>query len=132
MKRIGKRKLTALETLLMQTLWLTSPASVREVKEHLEPTRPMAYNTVLTMMRILRDKGFVSSERVGRSDIYTPTVSREQMADRSLRDTLESFFTSPAAMVSNLLESEDLSVEQLADIRKQVDARLRQEKGSKS
>ena len=75
-KRTAKR-LTPLETLVMDAVWTLAEATVRNVQEHLKPVKPMAYNTVLTVMRILRDKGFLTSEREGRSDVYRPLVSRE-------------------------------------------------------
>ena len=66
------KRLTPLETLIMNVLWDESPAAVRQVQQRLESIKPMAYNTVLTMMRILREKGFLVSERSGRSDLYRP------------------------------------------------------------
>ena len=71
------KRLTPLETLIMNVLWDESPAAVRQVQQRLESVKPMAYNTVLTMMRILREKGFLVSEREGRSDLYRPVVTRE-------------------------------------------------------
>ena len=126
-------RLTPLETLVMGVLWDGSPVTVREVRNHLEDQKPMAYNTVLTVLRILRDKGFVSSERVGRSDLYRPAVTRERMAERSLRETLQAFFRgSSAALVSNLLRTQGLSSEELGRIREEVDRRLAEEGGKSS
>ena len=119
-------KLTALEAIIMDCLWDNSPATVRQIQQHLHSVRPMAYNTVLTMMRILRDKGFLVSKRNGRKDVYRPRVSRQQMARRSLRTVIDRFFTGSAEdLVSELLESEDLSVDQIKAIRREVDRKLR-------
>ena len=108
MRRNNSRKLTSLEALIMDCIWSMSPATVRAVQERLDPIKPMAYNTVLTMMRILRDKRFLASKREGRLDVYRPLVTREQMAGRSLREVLDRFFAGSArALVSQLLESED-------------------------
>ena len=127
------QRLTPLETVIMQDLWENSPTTVKAARERLESRKPMAYNTVLTVMRILRDKGFLVSERVGRSDRYRPAVSRDQMAGRSLRETLHAFFAgSSSALVSNLLDSEDLGPDELARIRRLVDERLASEKGADS
>jgi len=127
------QRLTPLETLIMQDLWEHAPSTVKAARDRLESSKPMAYNTVLTVMRILRDKGFLVSERVGRSDRYRPTVSRDQMARRSLRETLNSFFAgSSSALVSNLLDGEDLGLDELARIRRLVDERLAGEKGADS
>ena len=118
-------KLTALEAIIMDCLWDNSPATVRQIQQHLHSVRPMAYNTVLTMMRILRDKGFLVSKRNGRKDVYRPRVSRQQMARRSLRTVIDRFFTGSAEdLVSELLESEDLSVDQIKAIRREVNRKL--------
>ena len=129
MARSGNGKLTELESVIMDGVWELGGATVRQVREHLADARPMAYNTVLTMMRILHDKGFLDRERVGRSDVYSPAVSREQMGRRSLRDVLERFFSGSArAMVSQLLASEDLSAAEIKAIRTEVDGKLRGKK----
>jgi predicted transcriptional regulator len=121
------KRLTPLEAVIMDAVWTLSAATVRDVQEHLRPTRRMAYNTVLTMMRILREKGFLQSERDGRADIYTARVSREQMGTRSLREVLHRFFAgSPTVLVSQLLESGDVSPEEVRRIRQEVDSRLKE------
>jgi BlaI family transcriptional regulator, penicillinase repressor len=123
-KRTPKR-LTPLEALIMDCVWDLSEATVRQVRERLKPTKPMAYNTVLTMMRILRDKGFLESRRDGRMDLYTPRVSRKQMGRRSLRELLDRFFEgSAAALVTQLLESTTTNPAEVRAIRKEVNARL--------
>lgn len=121
------KKLTPLEALIMDCVWDMPEATVRDVRERLEPVKPMAYNTVLTMMRILREKGFLRSRREGRVDVYTPIVSRELMARRSLSELLDRFFAGSAeALVSQLLRSEDLEPDEIRAIRREVDEKLRE------
>jgi len=109
----------------MDCLWKRPSATVRQVQKTLEPVKPMAYNTVLTMMRILRDKGFLVSERQGRMDVYEPAVPREEVARHSLRELVDRFFAgSPAALVSQLLESEELRADEIREIRREVDRRM--------
>ena len=123
------KKLTPLETLIMNVLWDESPAAVRQVQERLTTVKPMAYNTVLTIMRILRDKGFVVSEREGRSDLYRPVVTREDMGRRSLGEVIDSFFSGSAeALVSQLLNGQALSDEELTAIRAELDRTLKRRK----
>ena len=126
--RKPKPRLTPLESLVMNAVWTLGDASVRQVQEALEAEKPMAYNTVLTVMRILRDKGFLQSRRVGRLDQYRPAVSRQQVARRSLGEILDRFFSGSArAMVSQLLDSQDLSTDEIRAIRAEIDARLQAE-----
>lgn len=123
------RRLTPLETLIMNSLWEQSPAAVREVQERLKSVKPMAYNTVLTMMRILRQKGFLTSERQGRADVYQPAVNRADVARRSLADVMNAFFSGSAhGLVSQLLDADSLSDEELAAIGMEVDQALKARK----
>ena len=120
-----RTKLTPLESLIMNCLWDKSRATVREVQEMLEPVKPMAYNTVLTMMRILRGKGFLTSERQGRMDVYKPDVEREEIARHSLRDLIDRFFSGSAtALVSQLLDSGEVDAAEIQAIRGELDKRL--------
>lgn len=120
------RGLTPLEAVIMDCVWSLSEATVRQVQERLRPVKAMAYNTVLTIMRILRDKGFLVSERHGRMDVYRPRVTREQMAGRSLREVRDRFFAGSAeALVSHMLESENLSTEEIKAIRREVGKKLK-------
>jgi predicted transcriptional regulator len=125
MEPTTRSRLTPLESLIMNCLWDRSPATVREVQKALEPVKPMAYNTVLTMMRILRDKGFLSSEREGRSDAYCPTVRRKEVAQHSLRDLMDRLFAgSASALVSSVLDFDELNADEIKAIRTEVDRRL--------
>ena len=119
------KRLTPLEGHIMDVLWEQAPTTVRQVQERLQPTKPMAYNTVLTVMRVLRDKGHLRSERQGRADVYRPTVSREQMGKRSLGEVMQLFFAGSAKnLVSKLLDSEEISEEEIAEIRREIDKRI--------
>jgi BlaI family penicillinase repressor len=126
------RKLTPLETLIMNELWDDSPAAVKQVQERLQAIKPMAYSTVLTMMRILREKGFLRSERQGKADLYSPTISREDAGRRSLGEVIESFFSGSAeALVSQLLNNQSLSDEELKSIRSELNKTLKSREGNK-
>ena len=115
------RRLTPFEALIMDCVWDMEEATVRQVLERLDPVKPMAYNTVQTMMGILRRKGFLASRRDGRSDVYRPLVAREQMANRSLRELIDRFFAgSAAALVSQLLDSGNVGAEEIRAIRRDI------------
>jgi predicted transcriptional regulator len=125
MGRTRPAKLTPLEALVMDCVWEAGEVTVRQVQECIRARRKLAYNTVLTVMRILREKGFLASERQGRMDVYRPLVAREQVARRSLSDVIERFFQGSAtALVSQLLQSEELSDEELKGIRREVSRQL--------
>lgn len=120
------KRLTPLESLIMDSLWTMPQSTVRQVQERLQASKPMAYNTVLTMMRILRDKGFLESEREGRTDVYRAVIGRKQVGKRSLNEVLNRFFEGSAeALVSQLLESPELDTEEIEAIRREVNKKLR-------
>lgn len=130
MPKSKTRRLTPLEAQVMDAVWELGEATVRQVKEHLDPDRPMAYNTVLTVMRILREKGFLKTRRDGRMDVYRPVVSRDQAARSSLGELVERFFAGSAtALVSHLLASERMDPDDMRRIRQEVDRKLRAEAG---
>jgi len=124
-KESPDKKLTPLETLIMNALWDESPAAVKQIQGRLKSVKPMAYSTVLTMMRILRGKGFLVSERQGKADLYRPVVSRDDAGRRSLGEVIDSFFSGSAeALVSQLLDSRSLGDEALKAIRAELDKTL--------
>ena len=125
--KTNSSKLTELESVIMDAIWSLERATVREVQNYLAETRPMARNTVLTMMGILRDKGFLKSKRVGRTDVYHPAASREQISGDLLRDMVSRFFSgSASALVSQLLDTEKPDAEELKAIRKELNRRIKE------
>jgi predicted transcriptional regulator len=104
--------LTEAEQRLMEVLWAKGSATVAEVAEALPKKVELAYNTVLTTLRILESKGYLrhSKPNDGRAFLYTPVISREQASHSALRHLLSRFFGNSAeALVLNLLEDEKLS-----------------------
>jgi predicted transcriptional regulator len=114
-------QLTEAEQRLMDILWTLESATVAEIAEALPKKLDLAYNTVLTIMRILEDKGYVrhTKPKEGRAFIYRPVVSREQASRSALHHLLGRFFGNSAeALVLNLIEDETLNEKELARIRK--------------
>jgi predicted transcriptional regulator len=118
--------LTEAELRLMDVIWQKKSATVAVVAEALPKQLGLAYNTVLTTMRILEDKGYVrhSKPKEGRAFIYKPVVSREDASRSAVRHLLSRFFgDSKEALVLNLLEDNDLSDNE----RKRIQALLKEE-----
>jgi predicted transcriptional regulator len=114
--------LTEAEQRIMRVLWQKGEASVREVTDALEPTYPVAYNTVLTLLRILTDKDYVKPRQDGRAFIYSPTVSRAEARTRALRKLASTFFEgSPTALAQHLLRTEKLSAKELKSLKEELD-----------
>ena len=120
MARKKSPHLTEAELRLMDVLWEKGAATVAEVAEALPKDLNLAYNTVLTTMRILENKGYVKHRkpREGRAFVYRPAVSRELASRSALRYLLDRFFRNSAeALVLNLLDDEKLSEEEIHRIR---------------
>ncbi|HEY4362138.1 MAG TPA: BlaI/MecI/CopY family transcriptional regulator [Bryobacteraceae bacterium] len=120
MARKKSRNLTEAELRLMDVLWAKGAATVAEVAEALPKKLGLAYNTVLTTMRILEDKGYLrhTKSQEGRAFVYRPVVSRDAASRSAVQHLLGRFFrNSPGALVLNLLEDEELSQDELERIR---------------
>jgi predicted transcriptional regulator len=114
--------LTEAEQRIMRVLWDRGEASVKEVTEALSASYPVAYNTVLTLLRILTEKDYVAPRQDGRAFIYTPTVSRADARSRALRRMMSTFFEgSPTALAQHLLRNETLSAEEVRALKQELD-----------
>jgi predicted transcriptional regulator len=112
--------LTESELRLMEVIWKKGKATVADVAEALPKSLDLAYNTVLTTLRILEDKGYVrhTTAKDSRAFIYSPLVSRAQASHRAVQHLLSRFFGDSAeALVLNLIEDEELSGAELKRVR---------------
>jgi predicted transcriptional regulator len=107
----------------MDVLWERGPSTVSEVAELLPKDVDLAYNTVLTTMRILEDKGYVrhTKPKEGRAFVYRPLVDRASASRTAVRHLMSRFFRdSPELLVLNLLQDEELSESELVRIRELI------------
>jgi predicted transcriptional regulator len=112
--------LTEAELRLMDVVWDKGSATVQEVADALPGELGLAYNTVLTTLRILEDKGYLRHKKAkeGRAFIYSPAVSREQASSSAVHSLLRRFFGNSAeALVLNLLDDEKLAPAEIQRIR---------------
>jgi predicted transcriptional regulator len=114
------RRLGDLELQILNVLWERGPSSVRDVLEALSTPKPI-YTTVLTMMRLMHEKGYLDRRERGRAHVYTARL-REQSTKRGLlRDLIQGAFRGSAeALLVRLLEDEKLSSEELDRIRQLI------------
>ena len=120
MARKRSPNLTEGELRLMDVLWDKGTATVAEVADALPKELGLAYNTVLTTMRILEDKGYLEHVKAkeGRAFIYRPLVGRNEAGRNAVRYLVSRFFrNSPELLVVNLLKDEELSEKELGRIR---------------
>ncbi|MEO8181766.1 MAG: BlaI/MecI/CopY family transcriptional regulator [Deltaproteobacteria bacterium] len=110
--------MTAVELEMMNVIWRIGPCSVAQVQERLRPQRELAYTSVSTIVRILEQKGYVTSVKEGRGHLYDAVVSKESYQALSLKRIVRNVFDgAPSLLVQRLLTSETLTPEELAQIK---------------
>jgi BlaI family penicillinase repressor len=111
---LGERELD-----VMTVLWQTSSGTVTEVQAALGT--PLAYTTVLTILRNLEAKGFVRREEEGRAHRYFPKVKQRAAQKRALRRLIDTLFLgSPEALLAQLVDDHDLTPAELRRIAKRL------------
>jgi predicted transcriptional regulator len=113
MARKQSATLTEAELPIMEILWEKGCAGVTEVVGGM-PNSVVAYNTVLTTLRILERKGYVRHTKEGRAFVYHPVVERGEASRKAVRNLLKRFFQdSPELLILNVLEDEQLEESEL-------------------
>lgn len=114
--------LTDGELRLMEIIWDKGEATVNEILDSLPKDNPPAYNTVLTIMRILEKKGYVNHKKEGRAFVYCPVVDREKARRKALNHLVNNFFNnSPGLLMQNIIEDEKLSSRDLERLKKMIE-----------
>jgi BlaI family transcriptional regulator, penicillinase repressor len=107
----------------MRVLWDSGPATVAAVVDKIDATPKPAYNSVLTMLRVLETKNYVRHEKDGRAFVYAPVIGRGEARHRAVTQLIHRFFDgSPESLVLDLLDHEKASpieLERLRDLIRQ-------------
>jgi len=117
---------TARELDIMTAIWRLGPSTVGQVRDALAIDGiDLAYNTVLTMLRILQEKGHVAHVAEGRAHVYRSLVEREDASRSALTRLLDGLFDrSPEALLVHLVRDERLDRAALERLRALVDSEL--------
>lgn len=111
--------LTNAEHRIMEIIWAKGSATVADVVEALHGRD--AYTTILTLMRILKAKGYLSTRKEGRAFVFEPKVDRDTVARKAVHQLLSKFFAgSPSELVLTFLREEELTPEQLDEIKQKI------------
>ena len=122
MPRTQSATLTEAELRIMQVLWEKKSATVQQVLEALPTSKPLAYNTVLTIVRILEKKGYVRHVKDGRAHIYLPLIDQKEATQSEIGHLVSRFFqNSRELLVLNILEDGGLDSEELKRLRELLD-----------
>lgn len=116
-------RFTERELDIMQVLWDEGPATVAEVRDALEDD--LAHNTVLTMLKVLEEKGHVRRDAEQRAHRFEALIERGPAGASALRRVTEQLFRgSSEELVLNLVDAQDLGDEEIARLRDLLDERL--------
>ena len=112
----------------MQVIWSIGSGFANEIVAAYPEPKP-AYNTVLTIIRILEKKGFVTHETFCKANRYQPAVSKEEYSQRFLGSVVERYFNnSYLDLVSAFAKKENFSVEELEEMRRLIDEVIENER----
>ncbi len=122
MARTKSVTLTDAELRLMDILWTNGPSNTADVLKAIPGDAKLAYTTVLTTLRILEEKGYVSHTKDGKAFVYEAIVDRASARRSALRHLVSRLFqNSPELLFSNLLSDEKLTAKQLRSIKKMIE-----------
>lgn len=106
----------------MQVLWQQGQGSVQQILDGLQAQPALAYNTVLTTIRILERKGYVGHDKDGRAHIFRPLVERDEASRSEIRHLVSRFFrNSHEDLVLNILEDRGVDPYELERLRKMLE-----------
>ena len=106
----------------MKVVWRLEKATVRDVYEALRERRAVAYTTVMTMMKILEDKGYLKKTLVDRAHVYRPAKPRQQVVGAMVRDFVDRVFDGAASgLLVHIAKDNRLSKSERDHIRKLIE-----------
>jgi predicted transcriptional regulator len=114
--------LTEAELRIMNVLWLKGAGTVQSILDSLAEKPALAYNSVLTTIRVLERKGYVEHSKDGRAHVYAPLVGKKEATRSEIRHLVGRFFkNSHEQLVLNLLEDRGIEAEELARLREMLE-----------
>jgi predicted transcriptional regulator len=113
--------LTEAELRLMKILWRRGESAVTDLVAALPESEPLAYNSVLTTIRILEQKGYVEHRQEGRAFVYIPCVAEDEASRTEVRNVLGRFFgNSREQLVLSLLGDDEIGAEELERLKEAI------------
>jgi predicted transcriptional regulator len=122
LSRQARPGLTDAELRLIEVLWEKGAGTVSDVVEALPKSVPLAYSTVLTTLRILENKGYLTHRQEGRAYIYRPVIGRDQARQSAVSHLVRRFFDgSRDELMLRLLEDKGIDARELKRLRRLIE-----------
>jgi predicted transcriptional regulator len=113
--------LTEAELRIMNVLWEMGSGTVQQVLDSISQTPTLAYNSVLTTIRVLERKGYLKHLKDGRAHVYTPVVGQQEAKRSEIRHLVSRFFkNSQEQLVLNLLEDQGIQQGEIDRLREML------------
>ena len=114
MSRPSAKYPTELELEILKVLWAAGPLPGKEIRDALAVDRELTYQSVMTVLSIMEEKGYVTRKKQGPTYCYRAKVTHQGTTRRMMRDVVDRLFNgSAASAMLNLLETSDVSDEEL-------------------
>jgi len=119
---------TEFELAVLKVLWHDSPQTVREIREQLAKSgRENAHTSVITILNIMVDKGYLDKKKEGKVYRFWPIVQEEDVSQKMLGDMVSRVFDGSAKqLVLRLIDREDVDDEELRELRKLINRKMRE------
>ena len=122
------KELTKAEEQLMHILWQLEKAYLKDIVDQYVEPKP-AYTTISTVVNVLVKKGFIGFETHGKSRQYRPLISKQDYSQQSINGLMNNFFDNSIKKFASFFTSqEELSVEELQEIRNMIDEQITKRK----
>jgi BlaI family transcriptional regulator, penicillinase repressor len=127
MSRPASEQPTELELQFLKILWEKSPRPVREIRNLLARSgRDIAHTSVITTLNTMVKKRFLTRKKEGKTYLFAPRITREQVSQSVLGDVVNRVFDGSAkAVMMGLVEHSDINPDELKELRKLIDQRMR-------
>jgi predicted transcriptional regulator len=114
--------LTEAELRIMNVLWVRGSGTVQQVLDSISQMPSLAYNSVLTTIRVLEKKGYLKHLKDGRAHVYTPLVGKKEATRSEIRHLVSRFFKdSHEQLVLNVIEDQSLEPKEIERLRQMLD-----------
>lgn len=122
MTKSKKQKPTSVEMQILSILWEQGSLPVKDINAAMPDQKKRAYTTVLTLMQLMEKKGLVAHSNDGVRHIYRAKKTQEQILKPFMSDLLSNVFAGkPANAMQFLVGGQEVSSEEISDIRRMLD-----------
>jgi predicted transcriptional regulator len=122
------KEITKAQEDILKAIWEINDGAVSDVLDALPKPKP-AYNTVATVIKVLEKKGYVAHKTYGKTNVYSPVVTKKDYAQNLLKNTFKSLFNgSLNQMVSTFVKDKDISINELEELKEMLEQEIKNQK----